>query len=170
VTRLRVRWADGPNDRPGEGEALARLVPQHRSQSDRIARGGLAGPGGEPTDLVMSVARVLLSVETADGRRLVTTFDDGRAVPRIDDLRDAWNVAWKATVTPGRTSGTYAAEVADYTTEVDRRIRSGEPTDAKLVCGLRGWNTRTVNRHLGAEGFGTWKTFVAERRRVLASE
>ncbi|CAN5566245.1 hypothetical protein BH23CHL8_BH23CHL8_29450 [soil metagenome] len=78
--RLKVRWADGPDDAAAPDEALARIEPLSATQETYPGAGRLArrlaydGTGlrwagePEPTDLHVSRVRLRLSVETADGR------------------------------------------------------------------------------------------------------
>lgn len=89
MTTLHIRWATGPNDRPKEGEALARLL------NGGTTRETHTGAGRNGSDLHVTRRHVLLSVETSDGRRLVTDWRSGGA-PNLGDLTEAWRDAWEA--------------------------------------------------------------------------
>ena len=165
MTGLRVRWATGPDDRPANGEALARLLEGGPPTVEKYPGAGVGG-----SDLVVRTVHTLLSVETADGRRLVTSFRDGNATPWVDDLREAWREAWRERSVGGRPIYDPASDVMRYEVEVDRRIRKREPTELEPVAGLMGWVPRTVVRHIQRVGFADWPDFVATRRAVADSE
>ena len=123
VARLRVRWTKDPKDKAVPGEALVRLFSVRASQETHPAVGRAAlqiavsgttgeaswsGPS-EPTDLHLLRMQLQMSVETADGRRLVARFDPDLDAPQIGsdanaDLQDALNRAWSAKRQPGRQS------------------------------------------------------------------
>jgi hypothetical protein len=128
VSRLRVRWADGPDDEPAEGEALARLDTVGAPRVETIpgagrpaapilvASDGSVVPAGplQPTDLVLATVTVRLSVETVDGRRLEARHGPDVDAPLIPadapaDLRDALVRAWRRVGKAGRPPGSRSA-------------------------------------------------------------
>lgn len=129
---LRVRWADGPDDAPRDGEALARLWLEPAG-TERIPGAGLRG-----TDLIISRNRTFLSVSTADGRNLVARFGSDVDAPQVDvdadrDLTDAIIRAW--TGRPDNLRGT--------TVSGDDEIRS-------LVAELRSSHRRVTLASIAA--------------------
>ena len=160
MVRLRVRWAEGSDDKPAPGEALARLVPVGYQTERHPGQGAVApslvvsaatgeasweGPPG-PTDLHIGRVRLELSVETSDGRRLAAHFGPDAAAPQIDstagaDLRAALNRAWYAKGSPGRWSEQgariagiidKAAELIDTATRLSVAQALGRVTDDGL--------------------------------------
>lgn len=122
MSRLRARWATGPDDKPGPGEAVGRL---RRTDGDkevypaagRIAprltvdpeTGETTATTAAPTDLVVNRSRTTLTITAADGRTLVARFDPAADAPQLDadapaDLRDAVLQLWRATGARGRPS------------------------------------------------------------------
>lgn len=158
-----VRLTSDPNDRPAEGEALARLVRPRRTRET------YPGAGRNGTDLTVTRTHTLLSVEMADGRRLVTGWRDGTGAPEIEDLLQAWRDAWQE-IPIGRPRKDAPPEVRLYEQEVDRRIKEREPTEIEVVAGLRQWAPRTMRRHIQRAGFRRWPDFVTSRREAVARE
>ena len=102
----KVRWADGPADRPAPGEYLARLWHTRRERVEYMLADGRRASGTR-------LAGFRMSIETADGRRLLADVPgsgDDRAAPLVEsdappDLVDALTRAWRAQRPRGRPPG-----------------------------------------------------------------
>jgi hypothetical protein len=120
MARLRVRWANDPNELPGPGEALARL--QYTSQRRETFPDGTSG-------IVRGGYRI--SIETHDGRRLVADVpqsDSERAAPLVEsdadaELVHALNRVWRAAAPIGR-----PPEVEQRIAAIIAAVRAGART------------------------------------------
>jgi hypothetical protein len=158
MTRLRVRWATGPDDVPGPGEAVARLAAVEGSYTtERYAAAGRLAPGlaydratGElvptaprPTDLVVGRHRMVMTVTAAGRQPLVARFGLDADSPQIDadapaDLRDALNRAWAERPPRGRAPGTTVEDAG------------GDETIRALVADLRRNGRRVTLKSIAA--------------------
>ena len=169
VASLRVRWADGPDDAPAEGEALGRLQRIPRSSVPETIEGGGAEAAGlridvttgevsrtesRRTDLVVSRSRYEIVLSTADGRRLVARFGNDVASPQADsdapgDLRDALNRLWSASPPIGRPPAITSIIEDEQLREPIREMRRGRvKTTQQNVAARSGFTLAEIRGYL----------------------
>lgn len=178
MARPRVRWADGPDDRPGPNEIIGRLervgfAREHYPGAGRAAPRVALGDDGElypvteprPTDLSVTRATIRMTVEHGDGRRLVARFgldaDEPQAgVGAPADLRDAVIRLWRERNKAGPPSGTGVT----YAHLVDAvRNFAGEPSQ-DAIAGIPGMpGPRSLSRI--AAPYGGWRAVLRDAGR-----
>jgi hypothetical protein len=183
VARLTIRWTRNAGDTPATGEALVRLWSERDPAGDLVIPGG--GPRvplvtidgnerfvfvGEPqaTDLHVSHRRLFMSVETADGRKLMAHFGSDAAAPQIDsdapaDLRAVLNRAWRARKPTGPLPGD-GLDIAAIRTAL-REWEGPWPPAQEQISGLTARRVRQVLH----DAETTWEAEVEAVRPVTAT-
>lgn len=162
MTALRVRPAAGPDDRPGQGEAVWRLsrIPGMDTTEQY--------PGAAGSDLTLRRSRMVLTVTADDGRMLRAYFDPrtDHPIPESEDaprdLMAAMRRAWRAN-RAGRPPG--SGIVLSWSRLVDAvRVYNGIPTVEAIALELD-VGQRTVERTAGLgparDGGGGWDAVKA---------
>lgn len=188
MSRLRVRWAAGPDDVPAPGESVARMsrIPGS-TVVERYPRAGRRAPAlvWQPTtgelhatadqrssDLVLARSRMQVTLTVADGRQLVAHFGPDASAPQIDadappDLRDAMVRACLARPPVGRPPGITTIESDEEIWQAIRDTRrAGRRFTERNVAAVGGTFTyANLRSYLNVTG-RSWRelldTFLAQ--------